>query len=216
MHDVNVKNAIQQCDRCQKRNNPVPKPHIPIGTIKSNYPFEKLSWDIMGHLSTSSGGNKYILVVTDLFTKWVEAFPLAQTDSVTLAKVLVNEIVCHYGVPRYLHSDQGANLVSDVIKSLCVTLGINRTQTTEGNGQLECFNQTLEAMLAKVVAGHQRDWDEHIQNVLFAYRTAIHDSTGYTPFLVMFGRSPTLPVDVMLGQGERKRELPNYVQRVQP
>ena len=66
-------------------------------------------------------------------------------------------------------------------------------------------------MLAKVVAGHQRDWDEHIQNVLFAYRTAIHDSTGYTPFLVMFGRSPTLPVDVMLGQGERKRELPNYV-----
>ena len=56
--------------------------------------------------------------------------------------------------------------MSDVIKSLCVTLGINRTQTTEGNGQVERFNQTLEAMLAKVVAGHQRDWDEHIQNVI--------------------------------------------------
>ena len=85
---------------------------------------------LWGPLPTSSCGNKYILVVTDLFTKWVEAFPLAKTDSVTLAKVLVNEIVCRYGVPRYLHSDQGANLVSEVIKSLCATLGINRTQTT--------------------------------------------------------------------------------------
>lgn len=217
--DLDVKNAIQQCDRCQKRNNPVPKQHSPIGTIKSNYPFEKLSWDIMGPLPTSSCGNKYILVVTDLFTKWVEAFPLAKTDSVTLAKVLVNEIVCRYGVPRYLHSDQGANLVSEVIKSLCATLGINRTQTTayhpEGNGQVERFNRTLESMLAKVIADHQRDWDEHIQNALFAYRTAIHDSTGYTPFLVMFGRSPTLPIDVMLGQGEEQKELPSYVQRLQ-
>eukprot|EP00731_Ephydatia_muelleri_P009248 Em0004g1586a len=217
--DLDVKNAIQQCDRCQKRNNPVPKQHSPIGTIKSNYPFEKLSWDIMGPLPTSSCGNKYILVVTDLFTKWVEAFPLAKTDSVTLAKVLVNEIVCRYGVPRYLHSDQGANLVSEVIKSLCATLGINRTQTTayhpEGNGQVERFNRTLESMLAKVFADHQRDWDEHIQNALFAYRTAIHDSTGYTPFLVMFGRSPTLPIDVMLGQGEEQKELPSYVQRLQ-
>ena len=186
---------------------------------KSNYPFEKLSWDIMGPLPTSSCGNKYILVVTDLFTKWVEAFPLAKTDSVTLAKVLVNEIVCRYGVPRYLHSDQGANLVSEVIKSLCAALGINRTQTTayhpEGNGQVERFNRTLESMLAKVIADHQRDWDEHIQNALFAYRTAIHDSTGYTPFLVMFGRSPTLPIDMMLGQGEEQKELPSYVQRLQ-
>ena len=107
-----------------------------------------------------------------------------------------------------IDSDQVANLVSEVIKSLCATLGINRTQTTayhpEGNGQVERFNRTLESMLAKVIADHQRDWDEHIQIALFAYRTAIHDSKGYTPFLVMFGRSPTLPIDVMLGQGEEQ------------
>ena len=54
-------------------------------------------------------------MVTDLFSKWVEAFPLVTTDSVTLAKVLVEEVVCRYGVPQYLHSDQGANLVSEVI-----------------------------------------------------------------------------------------------------
>ena len=69
-------------------------------------------------------------------------------------------------------------------------------------------------MLAKVVADHQRDWGEHIQNLLIEL-LYMHDSTGYTPFLVMFGRSPTLPIDVMLGQGEEQKELPSYVQRLQ-
>ena len=81
----------------------------------------------MGPLPTSSKGYQYILVVTDLLSKWVEAFPLCATDSETLAKVLVDEIVCHYGVPV---SDQGANLNSQVIMSLCKRLGINHTRTT--------------------------------------------------------------------------------------
>ena len=73
----------------------------------------------MGPLPISSKGHKYILVITDLFSKWVEAFPLHVTDSETLAKVLVDEIVCRYGVPVCLHSDQGSNLNSEVITSLC-------------------------------------------------------------------------------------------------
>ena len=109
----------------------------------------------MGPLPTSSKGKKYILVVTDIFSKWVEAFTLKSTDTETLATVLVNEIVCRYGVPSGLHSDQGANLTSQVISSLCRSLGIECTQTTayhpQGNGQVERFNCTLEAMLAKLV-----------------------------------------------------------------
>ena len=92
--------------------------------------------------------------------------------------------VAMHGVPHYLHSDQGANFVSTVIQSLCSKLGIKRTQTTpyhpQGNGQVERFNRTLEAMLSKVVADNQKDWDEHLQTLLFAYRTAVHDSTGLT------------------------------------
>ena len=133
--------------------------------------------------------------------------------------MLVEEVVCRYGVPQYLHSDQGANLVSDVIKSLCTLLGIQRTQTTayhpQGNGQVERFNRTLEAMLSKVVTDNQKDWKDHLQNVLFAYQTVIHELTGYTPFLVMFGHSPSLPVDVMLGRmQQQKKKLPQYVQNV--
>ena len=159
-------------------------------------------------------------MVTDLSSKWVEAFPLKSTDSVTLARVLIDGVICRDGVPHYLHSDQGDNFVSTVIQSLCSRLGIKRTQTTpyhpHGNGQVERFNRKLEAMLSKVVAEHQ-DWDEHLQIVLFVYQTAVHDSTGFTPFSVMFGRSPTLPVDVILGctQQEHGTQLPHYVQKLQ-
>ena len=219
--EQDVRNIVQQCERCQKRTNPVPTQHAPVGTIESNHPFEKLSWDIMGPLPAAASGCRYVLVVTDLFTKWVEAFPLKSTDSVTLARVLVDEVICRYGVPHYLHSDQGANFVSAVIQSLCSRPGIKRTPSTlyhpQGNGQVERFNRTLEAMLSKVVAEHQKDWDEHLQTVLFAYRTAVHDSTGFTPFSVMFGRSPTLPVDVILGRTQQDHctQLPHYVRKLQ-
>ena len=198
-----VERWVKECPACQQRNPPQPHPKAPLGTISASYPFEKVSWDIMGPLPTSESGNKYILVITDLFTKWVEAFPLKVTDSVTLATILVNEVVCRYGVPSYIHSDQGANLNSDLIKSMCNLLGITRTRTSayhpQGNGQVERFNRTVEAMIAKVIDANQRNWDVHLPKALFAYRTAVHESTRFTPFHVTFGRSPTLPVDAMMG-----------------
>ena len=114
----------------------------------------------MGPLPTSSKGKKYILVMTDFFSKWIEAFALQTTDTETLATVVVNEFICQYGVPSSLHSDQGANLTSQVISFHCRSLGIEHTQTTayhpQGNGQVKCFNHTLEAILAKLVKENQK------------------------------------------------------------
>ena len=102
----------------------------------------------MGPLPLTSRGNQYMLVVTDLFTKWVEAFPLADTTATTLATILMNNIVCRYGVPAYLHSDQGANLCSTVVQELCRLLGIHHTRTSayhpKDNGQVERMNRTIE------------------------------------------------------------------------
>ena len=152
-------------------------------------------------------GYKYILVVTDLFTKWVEAFPLCSTDSQTLATVLVDEVICRYGVPRSIHSDQEANLTSEIVKHMCEVLGMERTQTTayhaQGNGLVERMNRTLKTMLAKVVRENQTDWNT---KVLFAYRTTIQDSTSFTPFHIMFGRSPSLPIDRMLALTEEGKD----------
>ena len=87
---------VKQCKQYQRRNPPHPTPTALLGTIQSSHPFEKISLDIMGPLPTSSQGNKYILVVTDLFTKWVEAFPLKDTTTATLTEILFRLYV---GVP---------------------------------------------------------------------------------------------------------------------
>ena len=78
----------------------------------------------MGPLPVTSRGNCYILIVTDLFTKWVEAFPLKETSAGTLANILVDEVVSRYGVPTSIHSDQGKNICGDVTQALCDILGI--------------------------------------------------------------------------------------------
>lgn len=160
-YESDVTKWVAECCCCQQRKAPQPAQAAPLGTITANHPFEKLSWDIMGPLPVTSQGNKYVLVITDLFTKWIEAFSLKSTDSETLARILIDEVICRYGVPSTLHSDQGANLTSNLISSLCDTLGITQTRTTayhpQGNAQVERFNRTLEAMLAKIVSENQSD-----------------------------------------------------------
>lgn len=157
--------------------------------------------------------------------KWVEAFPLQRVDSETLATILVDEIVCRYGVPTHLHSDQGANLCSQIIDKICSILGISRTRMSayhpQGNGQVERFNRTLKDMLAKSIQENQRNWDVELQKALFAYRVSINESTGFSPFLANFGRSPQLPVDAMFHTGYHSTydrdaiNLPQFVRQVQ-
>ena len=217
-HDVEL--HVQECGKCQRCNPPQPQPTAPLETIKATHPFEKVSWDIMGPLPTTESGNKYILVVTDLFTKWVEAFALQETSSTTLATVLVDQVISRFGVPNVLHSDQGANLCSAVIKAVChlLLLGMGKTRTSayhpQGNGQVERFNRTVEAILAKTVKDNQRDWDLCLQKALFAYRTSLHKTTGFTPFHLVFGRTPKLPIDVMLERMEEAdfQDYPPFVQ----
>ena len=113
-------------------------------------------------------------------------------------------------MPSALHSDQGANLTSNLISCLCKKLGISQTRTTayhpQGNAQVERFNRTLETMLAKTVNEYQQDWDQHTPKLLFAYRTAIHEAMSYTPFHVTFGCSPVLPVDIIMGIPVKQKE----------
>ena len=140
----------------------------------------------MGHLPTSLQGNKYIFVITDLFTEWVEAFPLKDTTATTLAIVMLNEIVCRSGVPSCLHRDQVANLCSSVVYSLCELLRIATIRTPayhpEGIDQVERFNHTLESILAEIIHADQDDWDSQLPKALFAYRTAVCETTDFTPF----------------------------------
>jgi transposase InsO family protein len=182
---------------------------------------ERIAVDVMGPLPLSEGGNRYILVAMDYFTKWPEAYPIPTQDAKTVAKILVAEFICRFGVPLELHSDQGTNFESTVFQEVCRLLGIKKTRTTplhpQSDGMVERYNRTLKRQLSLFVEEHQRDWDVHIPLLLMAYRTAVHNSTKFTPARLMMGHEIRAPIDLIYGspEDERTENLPQYVQDFQ-
>lgn len=160
-------------------------------------------------MPTSSSGNKYLLVVTNCFTKWVEAFPLKNIKAGTVAEVFVSQVVSRYGVPLEIHTDQGRNFESIMFRELSRLLGMKKSRTTplhpQSNGQVERQHQTLLNFLAKFVSENQnqKDWDRWVPSGLLAYRSSKHETTGFTPAKLCQGRELKLPLDLLLGHPSR-------------
>ncbi|KAL5510338.1 hypothetical protein EMCRGX_G005867 [Ephydatia muelleri] len=177
-----------------------PRNKAPLEVSHASRPLERIAMDIMGPLPETSRGNRYICVVGDYFTKWKEAYPLPDMEALSIAKVLVNEFICRFGVPDSIHTDQGKNFEAKVIQEICHLLGVTKTRTTpyhpQSDGLVERFNRTLLEMLSTTVAD-EHDWDLSLPTLLLAYRTSVQETTGTTPFQLMFGRNPHLPEDVL-------------------
>jgi hypothetical protein len=198
---ADVATYVQQCDTCMMIKGPTKKPKAPLGDMTTGAPWDRLSIDIMGPLPESSQGNKYILVVTDYFTKWVEIFAIPDQQAETCANILLNEVFARYGCPYDLHSDQGRNFTGEIFTELCKVLQIRKTRTTpyhpSGNGQVERFNRTLIRMIKAYLKGEQENWDRNLGCLAGAYRASVHESTGFTPNMLMFGRETRLPIELM-------------------
>ncbi len=138
------------------------------------------------------GGMQYVLVITDHFTRHAQAIPTRNMTAKTTADAFINHFVRHYGLSKRIHSDQGANFESNLMKEVCSVTGIAKSRTTPyhpmGNGQCERFNRTLIDMLGTLDHPKKSDWAAHIGPLVHAYNATRHDTTGQTPFFLMFGR----------------------------
>ena len=154
-------------------------------------------------LERSKGGFENILVISYHYTRYAQAIPIQTQTAQTTAKVLSENFFPHYGFPARIHSDQRGNFKSKLIKSLCKLTGMKKTRTTPyhpmGNGMVERFNKTLLNMLGTLEESQKADWKSYVSTMTHAYNAAVHDSTGFSQFFLMFGRHPRLAVDVFLG-----------------
>ena len=198
-------NWVMSCDRCAAVKTPPRAYKSPLGTMPVGAPLDRLVTDLLGPLPLTPRGNLYILVVTDYLTKWVEIFPVPDQTAVTSAEKILNEVIARYGCPLDLHSDQGRNYESAIFAELCRLLEILKTRTSPGNpccnGQIERFNRTLVRMIKAYLKGQQRDWDRNLGCLAAAYWSSWHESTRFTPILLMLGREVRLPAEVLFGSG---------------
>lgn len=215
---LEVEEKVRRCERCLRRKARAEKT-APLVNIKTNRPLQLVCMDYLS-LEPDGRGTKDILVITDHFTKYAVAVSTPDQKEKTVAKALWNNFLVHYGIPERLHSDQGRNFESAVIKNLCDLLGIKKSRTTpyhpRGN-PVERFNRTLLAMLGTLEEVDKVKWRDYVQPLVHAYNCTKNDTTGFSPYQLMYGRQPNLPIDVAFGlhpQGQRKVTHSEYVKKL--
>jgi transposase InsO family protein len=198
---ASVADYVSRCPRClcgKAQTNQ----RAPLINIETTQPMEMVCIDYLS-LEESKGGIGNILVMTDHFSRFAQAYPTANQTARTTAKVLYENFVVHYGFPARIHSDQGRNFESAIIRHLCELAGITKSRTTPyhpmGNGQTERFNRTLLGMLRTLDTDKKANWKAYVPTLVHAYNCTKNETTGYTPFRLMFGRRPRLPVDIVFG-----------------
>lgn len=207
--EASVSAFIQACPRCTlfKSRQEARAPMVPIN---AKAPLHIVAMDFLT-LGRPMDRYQNILVVTDLFTKYAWAVPTLDQTANTTATALWRAVFQPFGCPEFLHSDQGPNFESRVIKELCQLYGCTKTHTTsyhpQGNGGCERFNQTLLGLLGTLDRDHQDDWVSALPNLIQAYNNSVHSTTGYAPTYLMFGRHVRMPTDLMLGTAMAEEEV---------
>lgn len=200
---ADVTRWCHECERCQLAKDTGPVARAFMGHLLASKPNEILAIDFT-MLEPSYCGKENVLVMTDVFSKFSMAVSTRDQRAETVAKVLVEEWFYKYGVPGRIHSDQGRNFESTLIRQLCELYQVKKSRTTPyhpaGNGQCERFNRTLHNLLRTLPDSRKRDWVSCLSQVIFCYNTTPNQVTGESPHYLMFGQEPRLPVDFLLGQ----------------
>jgi hypothetical protein len=209
-----VKRFCNRCADCNSYHRGKLSKSAALQPIIAGAPFERLSIDLTGPHVRSSKGAVYILTCADPFTKWVEAFPIPNKEATTVAKVLVEQVFCRFGVPIALLSDRGKEVDGRIMNEVCKLLDIDKMRTTSykpsTNAAIERFHRTLNGMLGRVIAENQKDWDLWLPYVMAAYRSSQNESTSYSPNYLTLGREVRAPVDIVLGTGCNQLPVTEY------
>ncbi|KAJ1189940.1 hypothetical protein NDU88_006681 [Pleurodeles waltl] len=158
-------------------------------------PFSRMQMDFIE--MPVHGGLKYVLVIVCIFSHWIETYPTRRNDSLTVAKLLLRELIPRFGFPISLESDRGSHFNNEVIKLLCAALNIEQklhcSYRPEASGLVEQMNGTLKSRMAKICASTNLKWPDALPLVLMSMRNTPDRKTGLSPHEILMGRAMRLP-----------------------
>ena len=173
-------------------------------TVKASEPLDLVHIDFVSMETTIATKKKpvvqKVLVVTDHFMRYVQAYPVDNEQAEMVANTLY-KYFCIFGFPRRLMSDQAQAFVGKVIGKLCQQLQVEKVRTSpyhpQSNGQVERIHQTLMRMIGKLDNSKKKHWPQHIASICHAYNATRSQVTGYSPYFLMFSRRPRIPIDLL-------------------
>ena len=193
---------IHTCDRCIRFKQPQEKSEMQ--PILVSYPLELVHLDFLtlgGKMDDSKSIN--VLIVTDYFTKYVQAYVMPKEMAVMVAGTLWENFLVHYGWPEKILTDQGQSFENNLIRELCELAHVKKLLTSpyhpQTNGQCGHFNATLIGMLGTLPTHAKKNWQEWIATLTHAYNCTVSSVTGFSPYFLMFGRTPKISLDIEMG-----------------
>src|ERR1051325_4780368 len=178
--------------------------HVPTSGLHSiikPWPFRVWALDVIGEIKpASSKQQRYILVGIDYFTKWVEAVALKNVDQEAVIDFIQSHIMCRFGVPETITTDQGTVFIGQKMQDFTKEAGIKLLTSTpyyaQANGQVEAANKVIIGLIKKHVGKKPRNWHQTLDQALWACRTSPKEATGATPFRLAYGHNVVLPVEI--------------------
>lgn len=193
---------VRRCLPCARCKTNTRQPHAGLKGHDPNHPWDTISIDLMGPYTKTPRGNRFLLVVTDIFSRWVEAFPLPITDSKIITNTLENEVFARYGYPKTIISDNGPQFRSQYFLRVCRTWGCHTWTTANYHPRanpVERRNQEIKKGLRFHYLQHPRpDWEHYLPPILFNLRSRKNHATNTSPANALLGYEMRRPGDQQL------------------
>jgi ribonuclease HI len=195
---------VQKCENCQKCARDQKQPSSLTQLIQPTWLLQRWGLDLLGSLPPAQGNLRYVVVVVEYFSKWIEVKPLAIITSATVQKFFWQNTVCRFSVPKAITVDNGTQFDAETFKDFCDQIGTKihfaSVRHPESNGLVERANGIIMTGIMNLILNQPRGkWSDELIKVVWSHNTTISRSIGFTSFKLLFGDEAITPEEAKVG-----------------
>ena len=198
---TDISNYVKQCKLCQKQNI------LPVKYVSGHFsapmaPMEFISMDLIGDFTPSSKGNKYALTVICMLTGYTFCIPIPSKKASDVITAYIDNVYSKFGGSKKILSDNGTEFKNQLFEKIAKELGVQFKCYTapyhpQSNGRIEGFHHFLKSCMTKHISTTM-EWDQVVHLATAAYNFFPNEHSKESPFFLMFGRDPRVPLNTLL------------------